>query len=143
MARIAKRIVKGNVYYYLEESIKKGTKWIKESVYLGKDFPDNIKLAEIYKKFEETLELKGISGITPPFTECITRHLAIKIEKAIKDKILFLNSLSSKQRIEFIRRERITFVTDSNAIEGSTLDYWLTERILSDQKRIECCRNEE
>ncbi|MFH1785991.1 MAG: Fic family protein [Candidatus Micrarchaeota archaeon] len=137
MARIVKRIVKGKVYYYLEESIKKGTKWIKESVYLGKDLPDNIKLTKIYKKFEETLKLKGISGITPPFTEFITRHLALKIEKAAKDKLLFLNSLSSKQRIEFIRRERITFVTDSNAIEGSTLDYWLTERILSDQKRIE------
>ncbi len=137
MARIVKRNVKGKIYYYLEESIKKETKWIKESAYLGKDLPDNLKLAEIYKKFDEMLKRKGISGITPPFTEFIARNLAIKIEKAVKDKLLFLNSLSSKQRIEFIRRERITFVTDSNAIEGSTLDYWLTERILSGKKRIE------
>ncbi|MFA5050362.1 MAG: Fic family protein [Candidatus Micrarchaeia archaeon] len=137
MVRITKRIVKGRTYYYLEESIKKGTKWIKESIYLGKDLPGDLKLTEIYKKFEEMLKRKGISGITPPFTEFITRNLATKIEKAVMDKLLFLNSLSFKQRIEFIKRERITFVTDSNAIEGSTLDYWLTERILSDQKRIE------
>ena len=129
--------MKGKIYYYLEESIKKGTVWVKESVYLGKDLPDNVKLTEIYKKFEDKLKQKGTSGITPPFTEFITRNLAIKLEKAVNDKLLFLSSLSPKQRIDFIRRERITFVTDSNAIEGSTLDYWLTERVLSDQKRIE------
>ncbi|MFH1521170.1 MAG: Fic family protein [Candidatus Micrarchaeota archaeon] len=136
MARIAKRIVKGKIYYYLEESIKKRTAWVKESVYLGK-LPNSVNLIEIYKKFEGKLKQKGVFGITPPFTEFITRNLAMKIEKAVKDKLLFLSSLSPKQRIDFIRRERITFVTDSNAIEGSTLDYWLTERILSDQKRID------
>lgn len=137
MARIVKRLVKGNSYYYLEESIKKGTKWVKESVYIGKMLPSNPELTAIYKKFEEMLKQKGTSGVTPPFTEFVTRNLAMKIEKAVKDKLSFLGSLSPKQRVEFIRRERITFVTDSNAIEGSTLDYWLTERILSDQKRIE------
>ncbi len=137
MARIVKRFVKGKRYYYLEESIKKGNVWAKESVYIGKTLPNSIGLTKIYKKFEEKLKQSGISGITPPFTEFIARNLATKLEQAIKKKLLFLSSLSPKQRVGFIRRERITFVTDSNAIEGSTLDYWLTERVLSDQKRIE------
>ena len=137
MSQIVKRNVKGKTYYYLEESIKKGTKWVKESIYLGKDLPEFAKLEEIYEKFENGLRKKNILGITPPYTEFITRNNATKLEVAIKNKASFLASLSPKKRIEFIKREKITFITDSNAIEGSTLDYWLTERILSDQKRIE------
>lgn len=137
MSRIVKRKVKGKIYYYLEESIKKDTKWVKESVYLGRDLPENKKLEKIYEKFETNLRKRNILGITPPYTEFMTRNSAAKLEVATNMKISFLASLSSKKRIEFIKREKITFITDSNAIEGSNLDYWLTERILSDQKRIE------
>ncbi|MBU0591129.1 Fic family protein [Candidatus Micrarchaeota archaeon] len=137
MAHITTRKVKGKQYYYLEESIKQGKKWIKESVYLGAELPNNKKLLEIYEKFVQKLKKIGATGIVPPFTEFLSRSMAIKIANATENKIRFLRELTATQRIEFIKRERITFVTDSNAIEGSTLDYWLTERVISDQKRIE------
>ncbi len=137
MSHITTRKVKGKNYYYLEESVKQGSKWIKESVYLGANLPDNLELIQIYKKFEQELKKKGIPGMVPPFTKFITRSIAKKIDKATKNKNDFLKSLNPTKRIEFMKRERITFITESNAIEGSTLDYWLTERIVADQKRIE------
>ncbi len=137
MARIAVRKVKGRQYYYLEESVKQGRKWAKKSVYLGIAVPENEKLAQIYQKFEKNLRRSGISGITPPFTQFVTRGIAAKLEKAAQGKTAFLKSLTPQQRAKFVRREKITFVSDSNAIEGSTLDYWLTERVLAGQKRTE------
>ena len=137
MSHITTRKVKGKTYYYLEESLKRGAKWVKESVYLGAKLPDNEKLSEVFQEFRQRLINDGVRGIAPPFTEFLTRNVAIRIEDAIKNKSAFLGSLSATQKIDFMRRERITFITDSNAIEGSTLDFWLTERALSDQKRIE------
>ncbi|MFH1521082.1 MAG: Fic family protein [Candidatus Micrarchaeota archaeon] len=137
MSHITTRKVKGKTYYYIEESIKQDGKWIKESIYLGAALPDNQGLIQIYKKFDHKLRKKGILGIFPPFTEFITKNIAKKIETATKNKTNFLKSLSPTKRIEFMKRERITFITESNAIEGSTLDYWLTERVVADQKRIE------
>ncbi|MBI5224179.1 Fic family protein [Candidatus Micrarchaeota archaeon] len=137
MAHITVRKVNGKTYHYLEESIKQGSKWIKESSYLGAELPDNPRLSEIYKKFVQKLEKKGVFGMVPPRTEFIGRNRAIKIEQGTKNRSRFLNSLTPTQRIEFMKRERITFITDSNAIEGSTLDYWLTEQVVADQKRIE------
>ncbi len=137
MARIAVRKVKGKQYYYMEESVKQGKKWAKKSVYLGNAVPENEKLVQIYQKFQESLKQEGISGVTPPFTQFVTRSMAAKLEKAEIGKAEFLKSLTPQQRAKFARRERITFVSDSNAIEGSTLDYWLTERVLNDQKRAE------
>ena len=137
MSYIAIRKIKGKRYYYLEESIKQENKWVKESVYIGPKLPNNEELAKIFEKFREGLTKKGIHSILPPFTEFLTRNMAIKIDNAIGNRASFLKSLTATQKIEFIERERITFITDSNAIEGSTLDYGLTERVLADQKRIE------
>ncbi len=83
------------------------------------------------------LERKGIKGIVPPFTEFITRNKALKLAKARAQKDAFLASLPPEKRVEFVRRERITFITDSNAIEGSTLDYYMTNRVISGQARAD------
>ncbi len=137
MARIVKRKVKGKLYYYLEESVKQGAKWSKESVYLGAAVPDEDRLRAIFQLFEARMARKGVRSITPPYTQFITRTAARRLEKALQQKKEYVRSLSQSQRASFARRERITFITDSNAIEGSTLDYGLTERVVSDQKRIE------
>ncbi|MFH1779600.1 MAG: Fic family protein [Candidatus Micrarchaeota archaeon] len=137
MSRIIKRKVKGKQYYYLEESIKKRGKWVKESVYLGDAIPENKKLLAIYNEFEKKLRKQGVKGITPPYTEFITHKIAEKIEEVTVKKQQFVKSLSPKEREKFAQRERVTFITDSNAIEGSTLNYALTERVVSDQERME------
>ena len=137
MSRIARRKVKGKFYYYLEESVKRGRKWVKESTYLGDAMPGPEKLRKIFGAFAAGLGKKGIVGITPPFTEFITRKTALALALAAVEKRKFLGSLSPEERAGFARRERITFITDSNAIEGSTLDYYLTDQVISGQGRIE------
>ncbi|MFH1107478.1 MAG: Fic family protein [Candidatus Micrarchaeota archaeon] len=137
MARIAKRIVKGKPYYYLEESFLQAGKTVTESEYLGSAIPDSETLRKIFSEFKSKLERKGIRHIIPPFTEFVTRNLSSKLARAVESKAKYLKSLSPQKRAEFIHRERITFITESNAIEGSTLDYGLTDRVVSDQKRIE------
>ncbi len=136
MARIVKRKVKGKLYYYLEESVKHGRKWKKESAYLGDSIPGPNELRKIFHIFVIRLEKEGVFGITPPYTEFLTRKMAIKIESAMKSKEIFLRALTPAQKAEFIRREKITFISDSNAIEGSTLDYALTKQVLDGQARL-------
>lgn len=133
MARIVKRKVKGKLYYYLEESVKQGEKWKKESTYLGDSVPGADELRQIYSEFAKKLKMHGVGGITPPYTEFLTRNMALKLELSTKNKEKYLKSLTPAQKAEFIRRERITFISDSNAIEGSTLDYALTKQVLDDQ----------
>ena len=137
MSRIAKRKGKGNVYYYLEESFLRGGKLATESAFLGRAVPDSASLMKIFHEFEARLGRKGIRGITPPFTEFITRNRASNLARATDRKEAFLASLSPQKRAEFAKWERLTFITDSNAIEGSTLDYGLTERVIANQGRIE------
>ncbi len=137
MSRIARRKVKGNAYYYLEESVLRGGKRVTESAYLGRAVPEPSILRKIFREFAVRLERKGVKGITPPLTEFITRNKALQLSNATERKKEFLASLSPEKKAEFCKRERITFITDSNAIEGSTLDYYLTNRVVSDQKRIE------
>ena len=135
MARIIKRRVKGKLYYYLEESVKRNGKWGKESIYLGDSVPISEDLKKTYLKFAKNLALNGVRGITPPYTEFITRNAALHLEEAAAGKERYLENLSLKQRAEFVRRERITFISDSNAIEGSTLDYKQTEDVLAEKGR--------
>jgi Fic family protein len=136
MARIIKRKVKGKLYYYLEESVKRGKKWDKESMYLGDSVPGAEELKKIYSDFAKSLATKGVRGTTPPYTEFITRKAALQLSGAAAGKESYLKKLNPKQRAEFIRRERITFISDSNAIEGSTLDYKQTEDILAGKERV-------
>jgi Fic family protein len=136
VARIIKRNVKGKLYYYLEESVKKGEKWSKESVYLGDSVPGSEELKKIYSKFAKSLSIKGVMGITPPYTEFVTRKAALQLEEAAAGKAIYLKRLTQAQREEFIRRERITFISDSNAIEGSTLDYKQTEEVLAAEGKM-------
>ncbi|MCX6778132.1 MAG: Fic family protein [Candidatus Micrarchaeota archaeon] len=136
MARIVKRKVKGKLYYYLEESIKQGLAWKKESLYLGDSVPGADELRRIYTEFAKKLKMRGVEGITPPYTEFLTRNMALKLELSTKNKEKYLKSLTPAQRAEFVKRERITFISDSNAIEGSTLDYKQTEDILAGEERV-------
>ncbi len=137
MSRIAKRRVKGKFYYYLEESVTRGKRVVTESIYLGGGIPGSEKLVKTFHEFEARLARKGISGITPPFTEFVTRNKALQLAKAADQKKAFFKSLGVEKRAEFVKRERITFVTDSNAIEGSVLNYEETSRIIYGRKRVE------
>jgi len=136
MCRLISREVKGKNYYYLEENIKVKGKWQKERLYLGNEKPGNKKLLEHFEKFKKQLSKKGIKVVVPPLTDFITHVTAVKLNKAIQKKKKFLNKLTAKQKQDFIKREKITFITDSNAIEGSTLDFEQTNNIINEREKI-------
>ncbi len=136
MSSIISRTVKGKKYYYLEDSFKQRKKWIKESVYMGPEKPDNARLLSAFEELKEKCVRKKHVVLVPPLTEFISNQNAVKLQKATENKKDFLKKLTKSQREEFVRRERITFITDSNAIEGSSLTYSETSRILKEEKQI-------
>ncbi len=136
MSHLSTRTVKGKKYFYLEESFKLKGKWRKESIYLGSEKPSNEKLLAAFKSLEKKCKQKNHAILVLPLTEFISNKTALNLWKAMSNKKKFLRKLSKKQREEFIKRERITFITDSNAIEGSSLKYSETEEILEHEKEI-------
>lgn len=136
MSHLSTRTVKGKKYFYLEESFKAKGKWRKESIYLGPEKPLQKKLLAAFEKLKEKCKNKNHLVLVQPFTEFISNKTAAKLHQASERKKTLLKKLSKKQREEFIKRERITFITESNAIEGSSLKYSETERILSQEKKI-------
>jgi hypothetical protein len=136
MSNIISRKVKGKKYYYLEESFKQGQKWVKKSVYLGPEKPDALGLLAAFEELKKKCKQKKHSVLVAPLTEFISNQKAIKLQRAADNKKAFLKKLTKSQREEFVKRERITFITDSNAIEGSSLTYSETSRILSQERQI-------
>ncbi|MFH1240468.1 MAG: Fic family protein [Candidatus Diapherotrites archaeon] len=136
MSHLSTRTVKGKKYNYLEESFKFKGKWVKESIYFGSEKPSLKKLLNAVEELKKKCKKKNHLVLVPPLTEFITNKTAEKLQKAAENKKDFIKKLSKKQKEEFIKRERITFITDSNAIEGSSLNYKETEEILSHEKQI-------
>ncbi len=136
MSRIIKRKVKGIEYFYLEESFKIKGKWVKESIYFGSEKPNNEELLKAFNELTKKCLKKGHEVLVLPLTEFVTQAQALKLKNAKENKKHLLKSMTSKQKEEFVRRERITFITESNAIEGSTLTYTATERIVEQEEHF-------
>ena len=136
MCRVIKRKVKGKYYFYLEESFKFKGKWIKESIYFGPKKPSNEELLKAFSELNKKCMKKGHEVLVQPLTEFITQGQALKLKIAKENKKNLLKSMTAKQKEEFIRRERITFITESNAIEGSTLTYFTTEKIVAQEEHF-------
>ena len=136
MSHITSRKVKGKKYYYLEESFKDGEKWVKESIYLGPETPSKQQLISAFGKLAEKCKTKKHLVLVQPLTEFISNKKALELHKATENKRQFLEKLKQKQRAEFARMERITFITESNAIEGSSLTYSETSKIIRQEKEI-------
>src|SRR3989344_8307717 len=137
MSKIISRKVKGKKYLYLEESFKSEKKWVKKSVYLGPEKPTRQDLISAFNELKEKCEAKKHQVLVRPLTEFITNKKATELQKATENKKEFLKKLTQEQREEFARRERITFITDSNAIEGSSLTYSETSKIIGQEKKIQ------
>ena len=136
MCRLIKRNVKGGDYFYLEESFKTKNKWVKESVYLGSEKPSNEELLMAFNELVKKCSKKGHEVLVLPLTEFVTQAQALKLKIAKENKKHLLNSMTAEQKEEFIKRERITFITESNAIEGSILTYSVTEKIVEQDEHF-------
>jgi Fic family protein len=136
MSRIIKRNVKGIIYFYLEESFKFKGKWVKESIYFGPKPPNTKELLKAIKKLNNNCLKKKHEVLVLPLTEFVTQSQALNLKNAKENKKTLLKSMTDKQRKDFIKRERITFITESNAIEGSTLTYSTTEKIVEQEEHF-------
>ena len=136
MSVVSRRKVKDRNYYYLEESFKLGGKWRKESIYLGPEKPGATGLPGAFEELKKKCAKRRHSVLVPPLTEFISNRKATSLRKAAENKREFLKKLEKTQRDEFAKRERITFITDSNAIEGSSLTYSETSRVLAYENQV-------
>lgn len=104
MARIKKRTLRGQVYYYLEHSTRKGKQIHKKEVYLGRKIPSNIE--NIKKKFLDEVHREKWSADI----EKIRKNF-------LKDHRLMPRAIREKELQIFA----IKFTYDTQRIEGSTL----------------------
>lgn len=112
MARIKKKMVRGQAYYYLEHSVRDGKKVQKKEIYLGRKIPSNIEdikkkmLGEVYEKWHSDADK-------------IRKNYA-KNQKSIP------KSIQEKELTSFATR----FTYDTQRIEGSTLTHRETADLL-------------
>ena len=136
MENVVQRRVKGMQYYYLERNLRLGKKFRKIYLYLGKVKPVKSKLASFRKKLDQKIESFYQEKLLKPKTRFIDVKTAVRLEAIKQETQLFLGQLSAKQKKQWIERERDKFITNTNAIEGSTLTLDETQRILHLGERL-------
>ena len=104
MATVKKKILKGQTYYYLEHSIRKGKKVEKKELYLGRKIPHNID--EIKKNFLDDID-----------KEKWYRNADRIKERYSKEQRTIPKSVREKELQNFATK----FTYDTQRIEGSTL----------------------
>ncbi len=104
MVRIKKRTLRGQIYYYLEHSTRKGKLVHKKEVYLGRKIPSNIE--KIKREF---------------FDEIYQERWAADIEKIRKNFLQERRTMSKTIREKELQIFAIKFTYDTQRIEGSTL----------------------
>jgi len=118
VAYIEKKIINGTAYYYLTETRRVGSKFKKTRKYLGKTIPK--KFATQKKKQKKVIrtlltkkELQGLEKIRKNY---LKQH---RIDKTLLE--------DEKERI-------VSFIYNTNAIEGNTLTLEETKSILTGKK---------
>lgn len=122
MAYIEKKIINGKVYYYLTETKRINGKFKKKRKYLGTKIPKDIE--EYLKKKEEKAKTK-------------IKHYLTKRQIKIVDKIQkeYLKKYKIDQTLwKTEKKKLISFIHNTNAIEGNTLSLKDTEDILKGKK---------
>jgi Fic family protein len=136
MAQIIKRNVKGKEYYYLEKNVRIGKIVKTFSQYVGSKKPLKKEIPNIEKKLKTKIKSFYAEELLKPRTEFIDVKIAKSIERIKQETKSFLDGLSAKQKKDWIEQEREKFITNTNAIEGSTLTLDETHRILKLNERL-------
>lgn len=141
---IKKRSVKGKTYLYLEKNIRIGEKkWKTFSIYIGAKKPAKAKLAKLGKKLEQAITAYIRNQILKPKTQFIDGKTALKLERIRTSHERVLAALDGAGRENYLKRQRETFITNTNAIEGSQLTFEQTKKILGLKKSYETQDREE
>jgi Fic family protein len=115
MVAIVKRTVKGSAYYYLEHTIRAGSKFSRKSKYLGKTVPEDI--GRLEKEF--LMELKKEKWFND--FDSIGRNYAAETK-----------STPPSSRDKLLRDFSVRFTYDTQRIEGSTLSLRQTAQLLEE-----------
>ncbi len=113
MVKIKRAIIRGNVYYYLEHSVRIGKKVRKKRKYLGKKKPDN--LGDIKRQFTEEIYAQEWY---PLFT---------KLRESYSDELKKMPEIAKEKMIEAFM---VAFTYDTQRIEGSRLSFRDTGQVL-------------
>lgn len=135
---IKKRRIKGKNYYYLEKNIRLGEKkWKTFSIYIGPKKPTNMQLKQLEKQLQGKIVQFIRTNILKPKTQSIDEKTALLLERIKTSHKKILAALDKKGRENYLKRQRETFITNTNAIEGSRLTLEQTKRILKLQNKYE------
>jgi Fic family protein len=141
---IKKRTVKGKAYFYLERNIRIGDKaWKTFSIYLGSKKPSKTELAKLERKLEQKIRKYIRNQIVKPKTQFIDEKTAMKLERIRTSHGKILAALDKASREKYLKTQRQTFITNTNAIEGSQLTLEQTKKILELRSRYEAKDREE
>jgi Fic family protein len=141
---IKKRNVKGKIYFYLEKNIRIGENaWKTFSIYIGSKKPATPGVAKLEKRLEHDIAAFIRNQILKPKTRFIDAKTALKLERIRTSHRRALAALDKASRENYLKRQRETFITNTNAIEGSRLTFEQTKKILALKKSHETQDREE
>jgi fido (protein-threonine AMPylation protein) len=128
---IKKRLVNGIFYYYLDRNLRLGDgHWKTFSVYIGRKKPSATLLKKYKKKLAILLNEYVLSNLVGSKTEFIGKRTALLLERIKFTFSKLLNGFDKANREKHMKRARQTFITNTNAIEGSRLTFDQTKKIL-------------
>jgi len=104
MASIKKKVLKGQTYYYLEQSFREGGKVQTKEIYLGRTIPSNIE--EIKRDFLDDIYKKRWYADVDRIRKNVSKNQKV-MPKSVREKEL--------------ENFAINFTYDTQRIEGSTL----------------------
>jgi len=136
MASVVQRKVKGKTYYYLEQNVRIGKKFRKFSEYIGDNKPAKKIIANYEKNLQKQIEDYYKLELVRPDTEFIDIATAKSLEKIKQETTEFIEHLSAGEKKKWLEAERDKFITNTNAIEGSTLTLDETKKILRKKARM-------
>jgi Fic family protein len=136
MSQVSKRKIKGKTYYYFEKKVRIGKKIKNFQEYLGSTRPAKKELLKLEKKLNLKINNFYKKELLKPKTEFVDVKTAKSIERIKQETKIFIDGLSAKQKKDWIEQEREKFITNTNAIEGSTLTLDETHRILKLNERL-------
>ena len=115
MVTVRKRIIGNTHFYYLEHSIKTGKRVEKKELYIGKTIPKNIE--ELKRRF---------------LNEVYQKKWYDKLDEIKKNFRKDMQRLPEEIREKYTEQFMIKFTYNTNRIEGSSLTYKDTAKLLHD-----------
>jgi len=122
MVFVRKVTSKGNEYYVLIHSVRKGSRIIQKSKYLGKELPSKQKLEQIKKEF--------LLQLMKDKYKYITNETLTKVEKKKKDHKREQQRLTKSEREKNLNEFMIRFTYDSSKLAGVPITLRQTYLIL-------------